>query len=297
MKWKVNKKRLIYLLTIMSILLIISLVSLIYLYVEYRHSNPPVKTCRVKKVEKPETGLISYWTFDNVYDNKVEDESGNRNTGRIGSAINRHFIKKMIKSYFDVDYILGIPRIVEGVKGNAIRVNGRQWIAGGNIDAYNTNTFTVSVWVWRDNDMYSVPTIMAKGSWPYFDGWWLTTKPEERGIDMGIAWGVDFEHIESGYELPLREWHHVAVTMNNVDHEIQFFIDGMPFGEKHENVHEWFVNWNHDLFVGDYDGSGRWPWDGKLDEVRYYNKVLSEDEIFNIYNEEAGHLLGLNNVN
>lgn len=297
MKWKVNKKRLIYLLTIMSILLIISLASLIYLYVEYRHSNPPVKTCRVKKVEKPETGLISYWTFDNVYDNKVEDESGNRNTGRIGSAINRHFIKKMIKSYFDVDYILGIPRIVEGVKGNAIRVNGRQWIAGGNIDAYNTNTFTVSVWVWRDNDMYSVPTIMAKGSWPYFDGWWLTTKPEERGIDMGIAWGVDFEHIESGYELPLREWHHVAVTMNNVDHEIQFFIDGMPFGEKHENVHEWFVNWNHDLFVGDYDGSGRWPWDGKLDEVRYYNKVLSEDEIFNIYNEEAGHLLGLNNVN
>jgi len=284
-------------LTIMSILLIISLASLIYLYVEYRHSNPPVKTCRVKKVEKPETGLISYWTFDNVYDNKVEDESGNRNTGRIGSAINRHFIKKMIKSYFDVDYILGIPRIVEGVKGNAIRVNGRQWIAGGNIDAYNTNTFTVSVWVWRDNDMYSVPTIMAKGSWPYFDGWWLTTKPEERGIDMGIAWGVDFEHIESGYELPLREWHHVAVTMNNVDHEIQFFIDGMPFGEKHENVHEWFVNWNHDLFVGDYDGSGRWPWDGKLDEVRYYNKVLSEDEIFNIYNEEAGHLLGLNNVN
>ena len=294
MKLKVSKKRLVYIISGMSVFMTILIFFILYLCVDYRHSNPPVRTCSVKQVKNPGSGLVSYWSFDNMYDDKVEDKSGNKNTGRIESSINRHFIRKMIKSYFDVDYILGTHRIVEGVKGNAIRINGRQWIAGGNIDAYNTNTFTVSVWVWRDNDKYSVPTIMAKGSWPYFDGWWLTTKPEERGIDMGIAWGTSFEHIESGYELPLKEWHHVAVTMNNDDHEIQFFIDGMPYGEKHENVHEWFVNWNHELFVGDFDGSGRWPWHGKLDEVRYYNRILDKEEIFDIYRKEQGPLLTLN---
>jgi hypothetical protein len=54
------------------------------------------------------------------------------------------------------------------------------------------------------------------------------------------------------------------------------------------------VNWNHELFVGDYDGSGRWPWDGKLDEVRYYNRILSDDEIFNVFVNEEGHLLSVN---
>ncbi len=297
MKLKINKKRLIYLLTGMLFVLLGVLVAGIYLYVEYRHYNPPINECQIKESKNIESGLVSHWSFDKIIDDRVEDSSGNNNIGKIGSAINRHFIKKMIKSYFDLNYIFGIYEVVEGVKGDAIRVNGRQWVAGGNIDTYNTNTFTVAVWVWRETDMYSVPTIMAKGSWPQFDGWWLTTKPEERGVDMGIAWGKAFKHIESGYELPLREWHHIAVTMNNEDHEIEFFIDGLPYGEKHKGVHEWIVNWNHDLFIGDYDGSGRWPWDGKLDEARYYNKILSKEDIYKIYLKENKTLMVMNEKN
>ena len=114
---------------------------------------------------------------------------------------------------------------------------------------------------------------------------------------MAVAWGTSFTHIESGYKLPLKEWHHIAVTMNNKDHEVQFFVDGLPFGEKHTNVHEWLTNWNHELFIGDYDGSGRWPWDGKLDEVRFYNKILNEKEIFDIFNKERSTLLGSNKNN
>ena len=294
MRLKTSKKQLVIFLILISGTLFLTLASRIYAEVDYRHSNPPVTTCSKKPIKNPDTGLVSHWSFDEIYDDKVEDHSGNKNTGKFGSSINRHFIRKMIKSYFDINYIFGTHEIVDGVVGKAIKINGRQWISGGNIAAYNTNKFTVAAWVWRDHDMYSVPTIMAKGSWPYFDGWWLTTKPEERGIDMGIAWGTSFEHIESGYELPLKEWHHIAVTMNNEDHEILFFIDGIPYGEKHENVHEWLVNWNHELFVGDYDGSGRWPWDGKLDEVRYYNRILSDDEIFNVFVNEEGHLLSVN---
>jgi len=57
------------------------------------------------------------------------------------------------------------------------------------------------------------------------------------------------------------------------------------------------VNWNHDLFIGDYDGSGRWPWDGKLDEARYYNKILSKEDIYRIYSEENKTLIVMNEKN
>jgi len=50
-------------------------------------------------------------------------------------------------------------------------------------------------------------------------------------------------------------------------------------------VNKWLTNWNHDMFIGGYDGSGRWPWFGKLDDVRYYNTILTPEEIFSIYSE------------
>jgi hypothetical protein len=125
---------------------------------------------------------------------------------------------------------------------------------------------------------------MSKSSWPFYDGWWLcSAKQGVRDIDVGIAWGNGFTHIKSGYQLPLREWHHIAVSMDNLRHEAQFYIDGKIYGAKHKNVPNWLVNWNHDLFLGEYDGSGRWPWFGKLEDVRFYNKVLSNEEAQKIY--------------
>jgi hypothetical protein len=67
--------------------------------------------------------------------------------------------------------------------------------------------------------------------------------------------------------------------MDNVKHEVQFFVDGKPFGEKHTDVHRWNVNFKSNFTVGDYDGTGRWPWHGKIDDVRVYNRVASVEEI------------------
>jgi len=266
----------------------------IFKYVEFRHSNPPVNRCAKKKLINNENGLVSHWTFEIVNDDNILDVSGNGNTGRLNRAINLDFPFNVITNGFDINYILGRHEFVDGVKGKALSVNGREWFSGDNINAYNVDTFTVATWVWRENDIYSVPTIIAKGSWPWIDGWWLTIKPGGYGIDMGIAWSTGFTHIESGYKLPLREWHHVAVTMNNVENEVHFFIDGVAYGDVHKDVHKWIINRNHSLFIADFDGSGRWPWQGKLDEVRFYNKVLIEQDIFNIYMKEKNSMLSEN---
>ena len=286
---KINIKKKWSIITISTLLILTTCCFFLYffLYIEYRHNNPPITITEYgnKSENTPINGLVSHWEFDEINNGMIKDVSGNKNSGTIKSAINLHYFRRIFKNTFDRYSLFAIPKIVKGKRGNAIDLNGRQWVSGGNIKDYNTNTFTISTWIWRDDDDDIVPTFMAKSTWP-FDGWWLCTKPSSRYIVMGIAWGESHIHIDSGYQLPLKEWHHIAVTMNNQDHIIQFFIDGLPYGEKHENIHEWLINWNHDLFIGDYDGSGRWPWSGRIDDTRYYDKILSSKEIFEIYKFE-----------
>jgi len=266
-------KRIHYILFGLSGLLFLVTLLLVFIsneFLKYSSNNPSITIYDSNKDSS--SGLVSHWQFDKKSNHFTPDISGNQNHGSL-------------RSHNNFKLLFGEPDIVTGKVNGALEFNGKQWVSGKNLKAYNTDYFTISVWVWREHDDAKVPTIMAKGSWPY-DGWWLCTKPYTKFIDMGVAWGEAFTHIESGYELPLKEWHHIAVTMNNSDHEIQFFIDGLPFGKKHQNVHEWLINWNHDLFIGEYDGSARWPWFGKLDDVRYYNVILSEDEIYKIYSGE-----------
>jgi hypothetical protein len=218
-------------------------------------------------------GLVAHWKLDEVANGTTPDSSEHKNVGRF-----KYWFRDGLRS------ILGAPKVVQGADGNGLEFKGRQWVSGGNNSCFSTETFTISAWVWQDRDDKEIPTIMGKSSWPYYDGWWLcSTTQGLRDIDVGIAWGNGFTHVKSGYRLPLKEWHHIAVSMDNVNHEAQFYIDGKAFGEIHRNVANWLVNWNHDLFLGEYDGSGRWPWFGKLDDVRFYNKVLSVEEAQAIY--------------
>jgi hypothetical protein len=43
-------------------------------------------------------------------------------------------------------------------------------------------------------------------------------------IDISIAWGNDCARVKSGYQLPIRECHHIVVSMDNIRHEAQFYI-------------------------------------------------------------------------
>ncbi len=286
MKSKLWKKRWIWIALIAQSIVILVLLFNLRRNMIYKSYNPAITTYIKSDTLDSREGLVAHWSFDDFKLDYVKDDSGNGHDGFFLSQFNMIYPKEILSNIFNYHYIFGVPKKVDGKIGNAVELNGRQWLSGGNYLKYNTDIFTISAWVMRSGDDNSyVPTIMAKGAWSFYDGWWLTTKPNSRFIDMGIAWGEDYVHIESGYEMPSDEWHHIAVTMNNEAHEIQFFIDGKPFGKKHENVPQWLVNWNHDLLIGDFDGSGRWPWIGKIDEVYFFNEILDEEKIFELYNK------------
>ena len=265
------RKSWIFIFSVLILILSGILIFIVSYTLNYRTYYPP-NGKKINSNNIKNNQLVSYWKFDDLKERVTYDYSGNEN----------HAI---LKSYLGFGFLYGYPSLIEGKDDNALEFNGTSWVSGMNLNQYNINRFSVSVWVWMDDDQTNdVPTIMAKGNWSTLDGWWLCTKPGTRFVDMGIAWGESFKHIESGFELPLKEWHHIAVVMDNVDNEIQFYIDGLPYGQKHTGVNKWLINWNHDLYIGDYDGTGRWPWVGRLDEVMFFNRKLTDIEVYEIYN-------------
>jgi hypothetical protein len=248
----------------------------------YTRRHPPGIEFQDGRCE--DRGLVAHWTFDQLDGLRIRDSSGIANDG----AIEFYFLPL-------AKYWLPRPSIAEGKVGSALDFQKLQWMSGGNSACYTSNQLSLMAWVWLESPA-KTPTIAAKSAWAVFkkssavDGWWLmtTSRPQimdkdERLLELGIAWGSGMTHVESGYQLPLKEWHHIAVIMDNDRHEVQFYVDGLPFGPTHTGVHAWNTNYSNSFFVADYDGSGRWPWFGKIDDVLVYNRVVTPEEVAAAY--------------
>jgi hypothetical protein len=253
-----------------AVLLVLWLAALGWvLHSRYRADHPATTPYVAGKCTA--AGLVGHWKFDEVAGGATPDAGPYGHHGRLALAP-RAFAPLRFSP----------PALVPGPRGNALQFGGKQWVTAANNDCFATGQFTVAAWVWLE-EAHGVPTIAAKSA-ASTDGWWLCTtslgaQEAERYLDFGIAVGGGrIAHVKSGFQLPLREWHHVVASLDNTRSEAQFFIDGKPYGPKHTGVPKWSVNTSHDFMIGEYDGSARWPWRGKLADVRFYNYVLSADE-------------------
>ena len=241
----------------------------------YRYLNAPTSDFVAGKCGS--LSLVGHWQFD---ESGVNDVARTPDTSGFSNHARLEMPQRPLSTFRD-----RLPAHVGGIDGKALEFGGRHWVAAGNNDCFATANFTFSAWIWLES-VGNVPTIAGKASWPH-NGWWLMTttagiQSADRYLDLGIAWPGGQTHVQSGYRLPLREWHHVVVAVDSERHEVQFFVDGRSVS-RHRDVPTWQVNWDHDLVLGDYDGTTRWPWLGKLDDVRFYNYVLSADEARALY--------------
>ena len=246
------------------------------------------------KCQEDSSALVFSWSFDELKGHLTPDASKNNFTGKLGSLFDDHAL------FFRIPQRLrnfALPAATPGAmgKGQALKFDGTNWVHAGNSKCFTQDRFTLVLWAYKDKSLtpvegeWLVPTLAAKSAWPA-NGWWLCTKPNTNDLDMAISWGAGRQHIHSGFTFVPETWHHIAVTMDNLEHEIQFFIDGKPYGEKHTNVPTWLTNWDQNLYVGEYDGTARWPWLGRIDNVHFYNSELTADEIHSIYTREGGKL-------
>ena len=217
----------------------------------------------------PQT-LLGAWLLDEGAGDIAEDASGNGNDGTL----------------------MGAPNWVAGWSGNALEFNGSSsYVDCGTAEALNVDVFSVSFWC-------NIPTtqgwnhMISRGSHGAF------------GNPGSVNWGVMmfdaqetilFETFNdtrwSGItaDTTTGEWHHVVATYDG--NMRQLYHDGVLADSGSEGI---LLDQSRPLLIGALSGAGYTEgyFNGSIDEVGYFNIILSLEDIEAIMNDGLAGITG-----
>lgn len=221
-------------------------------------------------------GLVGHWTMNSVdVDNGViRDQSGNRNDGTLNS-VTLHY---------------------PGINGESVNFSPSD---GGIViphdDIFDTlsDGMTVSLWFYsRQNKLdgeWGLP--IDKNS---FTNSQFAVFADNVGSDT-YRFNTTFGDTEGNYErpdydgIPYKEWHMLTMRFRQSDQECAVYFDGDKKDTRTLNTSEIVVN-DTDIELG-YGGEAG-TISGLIDDVRIYNRTLSDKEIEQLYNIRGDRAYG-----
>lgn len=237
------------------------------------------------------TGLVGWWKFDG----NALDSSGNDNNG----------------------ILIGGPTFTTGQIDQALNFDGNNDYvdAGAPPTLNNLPALTISAWIKPDSLTNPRNIIVAKthGVTPTFTGWVFYTENESAG-KRSLQFEADFNEGSSPFTdlmavseknvINVGEWNHMVVTWDGskIAANVKFYVNGALVG------HNTSGSGNHDvdgigtrsddsyrpLAIGNDAQSSPYTgfsFDGLIDDVRIYNRVLSECEILELNGLECGKII------
>jgi len=205
----------------------------------------------ITPVDPEPTGLVAHYTFDEGSGTRVGDSSGYGNHGTVH----------------------GDPQWVAGVIGGAMAFDG----VGDYVDCGNDaslvirDSITISCWIKVASFTRDWETILAMGDDSYRIGRSATTG---NSIHFGCN-GLSGGNIDASTIVTTDTWRHVAVVYDGEYTVI--YIDGIEdvrvasTGQIDASAHNLYIGENS-------DATGRYL-EGLVDDVRIYNRPLSDGEI------------------
>jgi hypothetical protein len=229
----------------------------------------PKYTVDASQKDKWTNGLVGYWTFDgsdmdwSQASAEARDQSGQGNHGDVvGATVSRGKVGQALSFDGEDDYVYVSPDT-----------------------SYKPSSFTIAVWIKTNSgDTYEgiVETVSIVGEWIYDYALYLTNGQIRLALGNGSS-QYDVTVSESG-DLRDDTWHHVAWTFDRPTNKV--YLDGSSIGSP--------ANWDYDiaygnegLRIGNIDEAPQY-FNGSIDEVRIYNRVLGPTEIQEMYNAGAG---------
>lgn len=203
-------------------------------------------------------GLVLYYNMDNEVGNEVEDLSGRGNDGALSEG----------------SWCPG-----QGVSGGACRFDGTgTYVKALANTTLNVSTqFTLSAWF---NTSIAVP------HQPIME-WSQALLGVKPGVHMWInvpTWGSGANVMQQGGEyhfagfpdgISLGTWHHLVVTYDITTGQAVSYLDGTRKGLY--SIGAFVPETRYDLYIGHRPYSSSFS--GLIDEVRIYNRALSESEV------------------
>ena len=212
-------------------------------------------------------GLVAYYPFNG----NADDKSVNSNDGTVFNAI------------FDEDRFSSVRNCISfnGRGGSYVRVKN-------NLDLIGVNNNTISFWCKIRSGGSGAPRILSKG-WEYEGGSEVCLgSPGNPERTLGL-WGPGRSSPTTSLKNNIREeeWVHVVFTDDGLRRLV--YLGGLLNNASGPRSRQLFSN-SSDLFFGQNSTGYDW-FDGSIDDVRIYNRALSDSEVAALYHYESTPLV------
>ena len=218
----------------------------------------------------PDPTLVGLWHFDGGSGITASDSSGNFNDG---------------------DLMGDTSWTNSGKFGNALSFNGiNGYVSVDDADILDiTDELTIEAWIVANvNNTYK--SIVVKGD-AFSEkiinyGLHIQAEVNPGTLRFFVFYGGSYKFVNSTSQVPTDDkWHHVAVTVNTTTDIVKFYIDGLPAGIPTFTAS--LPISTSTLEIGrhrHFSSSASQYFDGKIDEVRIWNRALDEGEILDNFN-------------
>jgi len=211
-------------------------------------------------------GLVGYWDFNQGRNTDIAwDLSGNSNNGKLTS---------MDPATDWVDSKSGL--------GTALDFDGTDYVDTTSATGVDTTTITISAWVYQTVLGTDRAVTIGSGATDHYS---LGIVGGNRGV-FNSEWTTGQKWETAAGTLTQDRWYHLAVTYDgsNVNNDAKWYIDGIfsPNVSDLGTGSGTRVTGSNAVRIGSRLGTSG-EWDGKIDEVRIYNRILSADEIKRLY--------------
>ena len=208
----------------------------------------------VHAADPSDDSLILYFSFDELDGNTVIDHSQHGNNGTIAGA----------------------PELVAGKFGNALKLNGQSdWVEVPHADILTVDE-SVTVMAWINAERHQGPNnerwqgIVAKSNNPRSYSFYTEFPSECLHLSVGGGSVCD-------KKVALNEWVHVVAQVDRGSTH-KYWVNGEAAGEFDGKNNPPGKADTADLLVGKTHESNR-EFLGLIDEVRIWNRALSEEEV------------------
>jgi len=225
--------------------------------------------------DDPNTNLVSHWTFDGA------DVSGTTAFDRGRSGNN--------------GTLTGGPVVAPGRMGQALDFDGSDDSVSVSdasaLDVGDTADLSLSGWFSRDS-FTTDDTLLAKrnGQAAGDTGYVLYIDDATDQLIFEVSDGTDEYSLASTATFTAAGWHHYAITWDQDSAaNSEIFIDGVANSATDTGTIGNIGDLSNALTLrtGAESDDGN-PFDGKLDEVRVYNAVLTQDQVTDIHRAAGG---------
>ena len=141
--------------------------------------------------------------------------------------------------------------------------------------------FSIAAWI-NANNLNELKCIIGNDHHVTGGGWGFWASYPAFSDNLGIYIQNGFRTSNSGV-FTAGSWYHVAFVFNNADNTGSFYVNGVDVGNV-SGLSEVGISTHNTLIGIDPRDASGYAFDGKIDDIRIYNRALSEQELMELFN-------------